>query len=159
MRRALDDEWFEPAEESARQSLLVESLMSLATSQVANLKTLFELADGDGGGELSYDELRDLFESCDIWLRKEQLLALFRSMDKDGDGGVSIGEFQTFFESAMTASSSSSTTTTSTSTSNSGSGSGSGSGNRSGRADVAIDILEVRCAVLTRPPGGWVARR
>ena len=34
MRRAIDDEWFEPAEESARSSLLVDSLASLATRHV-----------------------------------------------------------------------------------------------------------------------------
>lgn len=58
-----------------------------------HLHHIFKLADADGSGALSYEELEVVFKSVNMHLSHFQLQVLMSEMDVNNDGSVSYDEF------------------------------------------------------------------
>jgi serine/threonine protein kinase len=81
----IDDELAAAAEQLAAQ---------LSAEQIDQIRQLFDTADADGSGALSFQEfLQAASASPDSSLRVEQIRALFNKLDLDGDGLVDWTEF------------------------------------------------------------------
>lgn len=59
----------------------------------SHLLNIFQLADHDNSGNLSYDELEVVFQSVNIHMSHFQLQVLLSEMDANNDGSVSYEEF------------------------------------------------------------------
>ena len=59
----------------------------------SHLMNIFQLADNDNSGSLSYDELEIVFQSVNIHMSQFQLQVLLSEMDANNDGSVSYEEF------------------------------------------------------------------
>lgn len=59
----------------------------------SHLLNIFQLADHDNSGNLSYDELEVVFQSVNIHMSQFQLQVLLSEMDVNNDGSVSYEEF------------------------------------------------------------------
>lgn len=59
----------------------------------SHLLNIFQLADHDNSGNLSYEELEVVFQSVNIHMSQFQLQVLLSEMDANNDGSVSYEEF------------------------------------------------------------------
>jgi len=65
----------------------------LPTGQAA-LKLLFSVADKDGNGTISEDELSTAFETLGFsWLKEKQVKGIFKRADTDENGAIDLQEF------------------------------------------------------------------
>lgn len=63
------------------------------TGQAA-LKTLFRIADKDGNGTISTDELAEAFQALGFnWLKEKQVNGIFKRADIDENGAIDLEEF------------------------------------------------------------------
>ena len=105
MRAELEEAGFVPANEEMQMVLSTkfnEGLDNLkpAKNQTKSWLTLFKLADVDGSGNISYDELLSLIRNH-LKLSKEDLSewlvkALWVALDADSGGAISVQEFGRF---------------------------------------------------------------
>jgi len=60
------------------------------------LRTVFEMFDKDGSGNISKDELTQVLQGDDMknLISKDMLDSYINEIDKDGDGEISFSEFQ-----------------------------------------------------------------
>jgi len=64
------------------------------TGQAA-LKTLFTIADKDGNGTISEDELNDALQALGFtWLKEKQVQGIFSRADTDENGAIDLDEFR-----------------------------------------------------------------
>ena len=105
MRAELEEAGFVPANEEMQMVLSTKFTKGLdnlkpAKNQTKSWLTLFKLADVDGSGNISYDELLSLIRNH-LKLSKEDLSewlvkALWVALDADSGGAISVQEFGRF---------------------------------------------------------------
>lgn len=81
----------EAMNQSSNGDAASESLETAAMED--HLRNIFKLADHDGSGSLSYEELEVVFQSVNIHMSPFQLQVLISEMDANNDGTVSYDEF------------------------------------------------------------------
>lgn len=81
------------------ETMKLKQLEDKSKKELAEMKGLFELMDGDGDGTLDWDEFEAAFEDPEMskkWrlldFKAEDCKELFELLD-DGDGGIETGEF------------------------------------------------------------------
>lgn len=74
-----------------------DNLHPVVAEKAALLKGKFDALESAQSGSVSYDELRDALETCEIQLNDQALITILRRFDHDGSGMVSIEEFMAAF--------------------------------------------------------------
>ena len=86
----------EPEEPPPKEVALTQGqeIISVMTeSQIEHVREVFALFDRDGGGTISWKELRAAFKSMGQDYTKQQVKDLVREIDEDGNGEIDIDEF------------------------------------------------------------------
>lgn len=65
----------------------------LSAEQLAELKEAFNLFDMDGGGSISYTELKTAMKALGIKVKKDELMEMIKKVDKDASGEIEFDEF------------------------------------------------------------------
>lgn len=78
-----------------KKSDAVDGIVGLKNSTIEELQQLMQLADVDGDGKLSYEELLMTCVQRKLAAKEERLWEAFNRLDLDGDGRVTVEELKT----------------------------------------------------------------
>merc|ERR1711988_241923 len=70
-----------------------ENLHPVVAEKASELKAKFDGLDSAKAGAVSYDQLREVLEACEIQLNDQALITILRRFDHDGSGMINIEEF------------------------------------------------------------------
>ena len=65
----------------------------LPRNEIKEMKEVFDLIDGDGSGEISFDEMRELMRVVGMDTDPARVQVIMNEVDTDGSGDVDFGEF------------------------------------------------------------------
>jgi hypothetical protein len=67
--------------------------MGISQNEIKEMKEVFDLIDGDGSGEISFDEMRELMRVVGMDTDPARVQVIMNEVDTDGSGDVDFGEF------------------------------------------------------------------
>jgi Ca2+-binding EF-hand superfamily protein len=64
-------------------------------------RTIFEMFDEDGSGEITVEEFKTALEKMNAGLTLDEICAIVKDFDEDGSGEISLEEFEKVIEKAV----------------------------------------------------------